>query len=170
MDETSAPVPTGPRETGADAAPVPQRRAPRFRVSNATRRALLTVLILSALAGLFFVGRFAQTGTESTAAALPDSVERVAPPSGSEVLRQASVEIIVAPGHDAVLQINGVRIETAEDGLIKDLGSGLIRYQPAPGLPIESLESGSNTVVAEVWDQTQGRGSAQTVVWSFEAT
>ncbi len=170
MDETSAPVPTGPSETGADAAPVPQRRAPRFRVSDATRRALLTVLILSALAGLFFVGRFAQTGTESTATALPESVERVAPPSGSEVLRQASVEIIVAPGHDAVLQINGVRIETAEDGLIKDLGSGLIRYQPAPGLPIESLESGSNTVVAEVWDQTQGRGSAQTVVWSFEAT
>lgn len=167
MDESPTPVPTGPSGTGSvDGA----ARRPRVRVSAATRRALLTVIILGALAGLFFVGQLAQTGTESTSTALPESVERIAPPSGSEVLRQASVEIIVAPGHDAVLQINGTRIEDAEDGLIKDLGSGLIRYQPAPGLPVESLESGSNTVVAEVWDQTEGRNSAQTVVWSFEAT
>lgn len=165
MEESSAPIPAEQRPDGPTAG-----RPPRRRVSDATRRALLTVIILGALAGLFFAGRAAQTGTDATSTALPDSVERIEPASGSEVLRQAAVGLDVAAGHDAVLQINGTRIETAEDGLIKDLGSGLIRYQPAPGLPVESLESGTNTVVAEVWDQTEGRGSAQTVVWSFEAT
>ena len=66
----------------------------------------------------------AATGDEQSSSALPDYVDRLIPASGAEVLRQATVGIDVADGYDAYLVINGRRIATAEDGLIKDLGTG----------------------------------------------
>ncbi len=141
----------------------------RSRGRDITRRVILTVLIVGSLVGLFFTGKAAVTGGSESSSALPAVVDRLIPPSGSEVPRQSQVGIDVADGHDAYLQINGVEIRTAEDGLIKDLGTGLVQFQPGPGKPVEELNSGQNCIVAFVYDETDGPETAQPVSWCFEA-
>lgn len=148
-----------------------QPTAPAHRRRNdIVRRVVITVLIVGALVGIFVTGRMAITGGDETSGALPDSVDRLIPASGSEVLRQSQVGIDVADGYDAYLQINGVDVRTAEDGLIKDLGTGLILFQPGPGRPVEELEANQNCVVAFVYDQLEGPNSATPVSWCFQAT
>ena len=133
------------------------------------RRILITLLLVGVVAGIVVTGRMAVTGTGSTSDALPDSVERLIPGSGAQALRQAQVGIDVADGYDAYLQINGVTIQTAEDGLLKD-GTGLVQFQPGPDRPIESLNPGQNCVTAFVWDQLEGQATAEPVAWCFDAT
>ena len=117
----------------------------------------------------------AVTGTGSTSDALPDSVERLIPASGAQALRQAQVGIDVADGYDAYLQINGVTVRSAAEGLIKD-GTGLVQFQPGPPTPtapdrsIETLNQGQNCITAFVWDQTEGEATAEPVAWCFNAT
>lgn len=142
----------------------------RTRVSRPVQMAIVTVLILGALAGIFFTGRMAVTGFDSSSENLPDSVDRLIPGSGQQVLRQSQVGIDVADGYDAWLQINGVEVRGAEEGLIKDTGTGLVQFQPGPGRIIETLNPGQNCVIAFVWDQIEGEATAQPVSWCFEAT
>lgn len=148
----------------------PLTPAPRARPGrDIARKVILTVLIVGSLVGLFFTGKAAVTGGNEASNALPDVVDRVVPPSGAEVPRQSQVGIDVADGHDAYLQINGVEVRTAEDGLVKDLGTGLVQFQPGPGRPVEELNAGQNCVVAFVYDQLDGPDTAQPVSWCFEA-
>ena len=114
--------------------------------------------------------RMAVTGDDKTSESLPDSVDRLIPTSGSSVLRQATVGIDVAAGYDGYLVINGTAVRTAKDGVIKDLGTGLIQYQPGPGRPVESLNADKNCVIAYVWKQADGEGTAKPVSWCFNAT
>lgn len=134
------------------------------------RRIIIAVLIVGSIVGIFFTGRAAITGGDEASGALPDSVDRLIPASGAEVLRQSQVGIDVADGFDAYLQVNGVEIRDAEDGLIKDLGTGLILFQPGPDRPVESLNPNQNCVVAFVYDQLEGPTAAQPVTWCFQAT
>ena len=137
-------------------------------MSDRTRTVVATLIVLAALAGIGLTGVLAVTGSDS-AADLPDSVDLVMPVSGADVPRQSLVGIDVAEGHDTYLVINGVEVRSAEDGLIKDLGTGLIQFQPGPGRPVESLESGRNCVLANVWDRIEGEQSTQAVSWCFDA-
>jgi len=159
-----------PTDDVADPDPADRPRRARVRLDDRLRTVIVTLLIVGALAGLFFVGRAAVTGTDSTSSALPDSVERLVPASGDEVLVQAQVGLDVADGYDAYLILNGTEIRTAEDGLIRGLGNGLIVYQPGPGKPVEALNSGQNCVVAMVWDELETQDAAEPVSWCFEAT
>lgn len=136
---------------------------------TALRRLILTLLIGGALVGLFYTGRIAVTGTDSTSGNLPETVDRLMPVSGGNVPRQSPVGIDVADGHDAYLVINGIEVRDASDGVMRDLGTGLIRFQPGPGLPIESLEDGDNCILAYVWDRLEGEATAQPVSWCFTA-
>lgn len=131
---------------------------------------MLTLIIVGALVGLFFTGRWAVTGFDDASESLPDSVDRLIPSSGAEVLRQSPVGIDVADGFDAYLVINGVEIRSADDGLIKDLGTGLIQFQPGEDRPIEELNANQNCMTAFVFDQLEGPESAQPVSWCFDAT
>ncbi|MEI2700010.1 MAG: hypothetical protein V9E94_17345 [Microthrixaceae bacterium] len=144
--------------------------ASRRRLGDVPRRIIIAVLILGALVGIFLTGRLAITGGNEASGALPESVDRLIPASGSEVLRQSQVGIDVADGFDAYLQINGVEVRTAEDGLIKDLGTGLILFQPGPDRPVEELNPNQNCVTAFVFDQLEGPTTAQPVTWCFQAT
>jgi hypothetical protein len=147
----------------------PTTDTPRRRLGDLPRRLIITVLILGSLVGIFFTGRMAVTGFDNTSGNLPESVDRLIPPSGAEVLRQSQVGIDVADGFDAYLQINGVEVRTAEEGLIKDLGTGLVLFQPGPGRPVETLNVNQNCVVAFVYDELEGPGAAQPVSWCFQA-
>lgn len=137
---------------------------------DGVRRVVWIALILCALVGIFFTGKAATTGLDSASGSLPDQVDRLIPESGAEVLRQSQVGIDVAAGHDAYLIINGVEVKSAEDGLIRDLGTGLVLLQPGPGKAIEVLNEGRNCVIAMVWDQLENEKSAVPVSWCFNAT
>lgn len=144
-----------------------QNRATRHDI---VRRIVILVAIVGSLVGLFFTGRAAQTGLGSTSDALPSNVDRLIPASGSEVPRQSQVGIDVADGYDAYLIINNVEIRNEDDGLIRELGTGLVLYQPGAGKVVEGLHSGRNCVVAMVWDQLEGPTAADPVSWCFDAT
>jgi hypothetical protein len=128
------------------------------------------LLLVGALVGLVLTVRLATTGNDSTSESLPEFVDRLIPASGSEVLRQAGVGIDVAAGHDGYLIINGTEIRTAEDGLVKDLGTGLIQFVPGPGKPVEALDPEKNCALALVWKQSEGEDTAQPVSWCFTAS
>ncbi len=145
-------------------------RYPPLTRRDIFRRVVIGVAIIAAVAGIYFTGRAATTGLDSTSDGLPDSVDRLIPASGDEVLRQAQVGIDVATGHDAYLIVNGVEIRTVEDGLIKDLGTGQILVQPGVGKTLESLNEGRNCVVAMVWESLQTETTASPVSWCFDAT
>lgn len=162
-------------DSPADDAPVPEPAQTREetrkpKLARPAQLAIVTVLILGALAGIFFTGRIAVTGLDSSSENLPDSVDRLIPGSGQQVLRQSQVGIDVADGYDAWLQINGVDVRGADEGLIKDTGTGLVQFQPGPGRLIESLNPGQNCVIAFVWDQVEGESTAKPVSWCFDAT
>jgi hypothetical protein len=125
-------------------------------------------VVLLALVGLYFTGRAAVTGDDDTSRALPESVERLLPESGSEVLTQSTVGVDLAVGYDAYLIINGTEVRDEEAGLVKDMGTGLITYQPGAG-EIDELQAEKNCVIAMVWDQTEGPKFAEPVSWCFTA-
>lgn len=130
----------------------------------------MLVLLLGALGGLVATVMAASTGEDATSDTTPAFVDRLIPTSGSEVLRQATVGVDLANGYDAVLVINGVEVRSAEDGLIRDPGSGLIQFTPGPGRPVESLQPERNCVTALVWKVTEGEGAAVPVSWCFDAS
>ena len=138
-------------------------------LSPRMRTAIASVLVVGALAGLFFTARAAVTGDNSTSLALPDSVDRLIPDSGDEVLAQSAVGVDLATGFDAYLIVNGTEIRTEADGLTKDLGLGLVTFQPGESTPIGSLLPEKNCVIAMVWAQSDGEEAAEPVNWCFGA-
>lgn len=173
-DGTPDAVDLGPSAADLAMAERARNRRPS-RLGDLPRKILITLLFVAVIAGIAVTGRMAVTGTGATSDALPDSVERLIPASGAQALRQAQVGIDVADGYDAYLQVNGVTISTAAEGLIKD-GTGLVQFQPgppsetAPDRPIETLNQGQNCVTAFVWDQLEGQATAEPVAWCFNAT
>ncbi len=145
---------------------VPSRRSP---LSSRAQTVVVVLLILGAIAGLVFTISIATTGDNNTSAALPDSVDRLIPASGDEVLAQSPVGVDLADGYDAYLIINGVEIRDPEQGLMKDLGLGTVQFQPGEGKEIESLNPEQNCVVAMIWRQSEGQDSAEPVSWCFNA-
>lgn len=155
---------TDTRDTGA-----PEPRLPRPPMAPAKRNLIAAVLVAVAMVGLFFTVRLAVTGDANTSAALPDSVDRLIPASGDEVLTQSEVGIDLAVGYDAYLIVNGNEVRSEADGLVKDLGLGLVKFQPGDGKPVESLIPEKNCVIAMVWPQAEGEDSAEPVSWCFNA-
>jgi hypothetical protein len=153
----------------ADPAPVTPPRE-RRELPDWLRRTIMGVLLVGALVGLVLTVKAATTGNDRTSESKPNYVDRLIPASGSEVLRQAGVGIDLAAGYDGYLIINGKEIRTAKDGLVKDLGTGLIQYVPGPGKPVEELNPEKNCALALVWKQSDGEKTAQPVSWCFTAS
>ncbi|MEZ5350658.1 MAG: hypothetical protein R2714_15885 [Microthrixaceae bacterium] len=159
MADDQAPPRSPPAATGTGRPPM----------QPAARNAIASVLVLVAIVGLVFTVRLAVTGDDNTSDALPDSVDRLIPDSGDEVLAQSSVGVDLAVGFDAYLIVNGTEIRTEADGLTKDLGLGLVTFQPGNGKPVDTLLPEKNCVIAMVWPQTEGEDSAEPVSWCFNA-
>lgn len=156
-------------DTETQAGGDPEPETPRAPMSAAKRNAISAMLITIAVIGLYFTVRLAVTGDNNTSAALPESVDRLIPASGDEVLAQSEVGIDLAIGYDAYLIVNGHEIRSEEDGLVRDLGLGLVKFQPGEGKPVESLIPEKNCVIAMVWPQAEGRDAAEPVSWCFNA-
>lgn len=173
-DQTDQTDPTGATDHARDPADAaaPEADAPtaaRPRVPMWLQRTLMLLLLCGAVVGLVVTVGLATTGDDNTSSAKPDGVESLIPPSGAEVLRQAAVGLNLADGYDAYLIVNGTEIRSREDGLVKDLGTGLVEFVPGPGRPVEELEPERNCVIAMVWKRTDGPDTAQPASWCFTA-
>ena len=138
--------------------------------------------ILAALAVMFYACGIANTGDPSNLADRYDQVERVFPSPESEVLRQASVGLDVAPGYAAVLHLNGVRIPEDQvnvlgnpdfDGEEAEQFDQLesinrYQYQPLEGRAVEALNPDRNCMRAEVFP-VDDIGSITNIEWCFTA-
>lgn len=137
-------------------------------------KALIVALIAGMVAIFAYVVDNAVTGPDSVSLSNPESVERLIPASGAEVLSQSTVGIDLADGYDAYLVINGQRITNLAtrdnlDGLIKD-GLGRVEYDPAPGKRVEQLDSPRQCVDAWIYRSIDGPESATQLNWCFDVS
>lgn len=171
QDAVGAAVPAEDRPelpaAGPDAGP-PSRR--RRELSDRWAYTIMAILVVGALAGIVVAVMLASTGGDRTSEVLPESVDRLIPTSGSEILAQATVGIDVKQGYDADLIVDGKEIRTAADGLVRQTGTGLVQFTPGEGRPVTRLESGRNCITAMVWEQTEPRSTAKPVNWCFKVT
>lgn len=159
--------------TGYDPPPVADERSlPSVRkLSDARYRLFLVLAIGGALAALFLAYQSTQTGSRDpvTVSGRPDVVERLIPPAGNEVIRQAELGIDLAPGYEGLLQVNGVPIPEDELRLVPEQNQ--VFFTPGEGKAIDRLQAGPNCVTAVVWESMVGRSAVTdlTFQWCFQA-
>jgi hypothetical protein len=149
--------------------PAPRRRS-RRELPDRWAYLIMGLLVVGALAGLVIAVMLASTGGDRTSEALPEYVDRLVPASGSEILSQSTVGIDIAAGYDAFLIVDGKEIKTSADGLVKQLGTGLVQFTPGEGRPVTALPSGRNCMTAMVWEAVDGERTAQPTNWCFDVT
>lgn len=145
-------------------------RRPRRELSDRWASVIMALLIIGALAGIVVSVMIARTGDDRTSEVLPESVDRLIPTSGSEILAQATVGIDVKEGYAAYLIVDGKEIRSAADGLVSQTGTGLVQFTPAEGRPVTKLPSGRNCVTAMVWKVAESPKTAKPVNWCFHVT
>ena len=146
----------------------PHRRAP---LSTARYRAVVAVALAAAGVALFLAVRSTDTGGEDRVAvqSQPDLVEHVYPRNGDRVLRQSEIGIDLAPGHEAMLIVNGQPIP--DEQLRRVPEQNQVFFQPGEGTVFPELPAGRTCVAAVVWRSSTGQGADdQTVRWCFEAS
>lgn len=170
---TDLPPDHDPAADDLDPTPVVDERAlPSVRKMSDTRYRLFLVLAIGgALAAMFFAYQSTQTGSRDpvTVSGRPDVVERLIPPAGNEVIRQAELGIDLAPGYEGLLQVNGVPIPVDELRRVPEQNQ--VFFTPGEGKAVERLEAGPNCVTAVVWESMVGRSPATDLSfqWCFQA-
>jgi hypothetical protein len=128
------------------------------------KKIVLPLLVLVAIGAIVFAVRTAgrETGAEVV------GIRTLVPIAGAQVLQQDRVGVVIEPGWDASLTVNGTPIPT--DQLDKDLDLGQVFYKPGAGKVIESLPPDRNCVTARVWRRALGPDAATARSWCFRAS
>lgn len=90
------------------------------------------------------------------------------PAEDSSVLRQSRLGIVLIPGWDADLRVNGVAIP--RDQLNRNLDLGEIMFQPGEGRAVETLPPGNNCISATYWQLATGPEQSFVRSWCFNAS
>ncbi len=122
--------------------------------------------LLAALAGLvLLVWAMAPSGD---ATALPNPLEAVFPLPGDTVVKQTVIEVDLPVGYTLDLEVDGIRIPSAEIGLVE--GIGRYSWGPGPGNLWETWTGGEHTVTIR-WDRTTGnQPDPGEFTWVFRVT
>lgn len=99
---------------------------------------------------------------------LPVAIQSVLPEAGSNVLSQSDVEVDLAVGYTAELEINGILIP--EDQLFRVEALNKLSYQPRAGKIVTKLLPDQNCVRVFYWLIAQGPDSTQSYTWCFDAS
>ena len=129
---------------------------------SATRyRVILSILGL--LLGALTVGAviLAPSGDVTD---LPGAVERFAPADGAIVQRQTALEIVLRPGYELDLVVDGLPIPPAEMDVTEPTGRYVFR--PEPWKTITEWTPGFH-VVEITFDRTSGLPDPGSLRWSF---
>lgn len=133
-------------------------------MSDVSRRIVVVLAVLAAVAALIFAVVESDTGTDPELTT--SAVEELIPGRGDLEVRQARVGIDLAPGYTGVLVINGVEIP--EDQLERVEPLNQIFFQPREGREIEAFEAGQVCVVAVYWREDGERSEGQSTQWCFD--
>jgi hypothetical protein len=96
---------------------------------------------------------------------LPDPLESVTPLPNDSALRQAVVEVDIAPGYVATISVDGFRLPEAEVTVIE--ATGVYRWAPTPlGAYLTEWLPGEHSVNVE-WNAVGGLADAGSFQWSF---
>jgi len=126
-------------------------------------RAVISVLLAGAFAGLWFAFTTSEDGTDP---AITDSrVLVVRPEPDSIALRQERIFASVADEYTGVLEVDG--IEIPEDQLDRREGLSSIGYTPGPGTETGALKPGPRCATVIFWPITATRAQADTHQWCW---
>jgi hypothetical protein len=128
------------------------------------KRLVLPLLVLVAIGAVVVAVQTSGGG----GGAERQGIRSLVPIAGAQILQQDRVGVVVEPGWDASLAINGIAIPTEQ--LDKDLDLGQVLYRPGPGKVIEALEPDRNCASARVWRRALGPGAATPRDWCFRAS
>lgn len=134
---------------------------------SAKKRRLIVISLLALAAALMAVAVTVYLGNPSSTD-LPVAIQSVAPEPGSNVLSQSDVEVDLAVGYTADLEINGVPIPEEELFRVEALNS--LRYEPGVGKVIPQLLPDSNCVRVSYWLIAQGPQDSTIYTWCFDAS
>jgi hypothetical protein len=131
------------------------------------RRLVIGALLLLAAGMVWLSASF--KGEPEDPALVDSAVVALQPPKDAPaVVPQADVAIVLAPGWDGDLVVNGVIIP--EDEERQNGPANEVAFTPGPGKVLRSLPPGLLRVTAVIWRPAEGqsrdRGSRQ-VTWSF---
>jgi hypothetical protein len=128
------------------------------------KRLILPVLIV-ALAVAVYAATQVTDGRQ-----VPETpgIARLVPGPGEKVLLQNRVGVVVDPGWDASVVINGTEIPASQ--IDAPLNPGEVLFQPGPGKVIQELLPERNCVTVQVWRQSDGPGASNTRSWCFRAS
>jgi hypothetical protein len=137
------------------------------RTRRVLRRVVVSLLLLLA-AGMVWYS--ASIKGEPESATLTDAaVEQLIPANDTPTaLRQAEIGIVLVPGWDADLVINGIDIP--EDEERQNGPPNQVSFSPGKGKVIESLPPGVVQVTAVIWRPVDGQThevGSRAVRWTF---
>jgi len=126
-------------------------------------------LILPALVLALGVAIYAATQiTDGRQVPETPGIAQLVPGPGDKVLLQNKVGVVVEPGWDASVVINGTAVPSTQ--IDAPLNPGEVIFQPGPGKVIEQLLPDRNCATVQVWRQADGPGQATSRTWCFRAS
>jgi hypothetical protein len=128
------------------------------------KRIVLPLLVLVAIGAIVAAVRI--SGGDQGAEV--QGITALVPVAGAQILQQDRVGVILAPGWDASLSVDGTAIPTEQ--LDKDLDLGEVLFRPGAGKVIEALAPDRNCVTARVWRRALGPEAATPRTWCFRAS
>ena len=151
------------------------------------QKLLMSIGISLGLVLVIVGAQSATTGRE--AQNIPETIERMSPGPGDQVLQQSQILVDFVDGYEASLTIDGIEIPTTRlDQLtsegnalspgsqlnipptaIYDPGNYTISFLPQEGAPIETFGQGMHSVIVRYWKVVDGPEKARTFSWEFEA-
>lgn len=128
------------------------------------KRLILPLLVVAMLGAMYFATQV----TDGRQVPETPGIAQLVPGPGDKVLLQNKVGVVVEPGWDASVVINGTAIPPSQ--IDEPLNPGEVLFQPSPGKVIEQLLPDQNCATVEVWRQSDGPQAATTRTWCFRAS
>ena len=125
----------------------------------------LAISLLVAGGLTIFVLGFA-SGGNSRPEGLPEAIVSFSPGPGDRVLRQAPLDVELAPIYTGALIIDGQEVVLKYDKAAKNI----LTFQAGKGTEIEKFSPGTHSVRVEYWKLTETRADAQSYFWEFATT
>ncbi len=130
------------------------------------QKIVIGLVLLAAVAAFVAAGMAGGTDTRDILVDGNPALEGFVPRRGAEVLQQNNVELLVAPGWRARINlINDLPIPDDQQFFNESLGRAT--YTPGEGKVITQLKGDENCVQAEYWEASVGRSESQIIGWCF---
>jgi hypothetical protein len=157
----------------------------RPRLNSQQRRLLACSFVIAGGLVMVILG-FRASVTGRKALALPPTIENIDPVRGAvRVPAQTQVFVDLLAGYTGVLIIDGIELETVDQGALSspnqvpgqqvslpaatiyEKGNATLTFVPSKGAAIESFAQGNHTATVIFWKVLESRQRSQSYTWTF---